>query len=723
MTGIGRRRVSPRRQFGLLLATAVAVMTVSSAGGVGRADESSVADAALLAKPLAAGDVLRVSVPAAEGGKTVIGQLTVARATDVGFVTAYACGEGLPRDDAGRIDKSDLNYDGRVAGAWSNRLIVEADDDGDVCFSTSGEVEMIVDINATTFDTGITSFASRRTDTRTDDTPLAAGDVLKISVPEAVGGRTVIGQVTAARATDVGFVTAYGCADGLPMADDAISRSDLNYDGRVSPVRSNRLIVAADEDGDVCLRAETGVDLVVDVNGVADTGISSFPNERTDTRLGGEPITAGELLRINIPEAEGSLTVVGQLTAAGVTDAGYVTAYACEDGLPVDDAGFVTRSDLNYDPLLATSLSNRLIVEADANGDVCFFTLASVHLVVDVNGVSGAGITSLPNRRTDTRRSTAPGTRDLPVDESGVPQWPPYEVLGPLDGVAALTGLPSNSDVNNRPIIAVKIDNFRLARPHFGIDQADAILEVNVEGVSRFIALFHSQTPSIVGPTRSARTTDLDLLAAMNRPLFAYSGANFGVTQWLRSAERSGVLEDFGAQRNGCFTRVDGRPGPHNLALSPSCVLDSGRDAGPGRPLWAIDASWAPSEEMGASPDTTFEVAMDGVRVGWTWDSTAERYLRSQDGAPHVVTSGTQLSASTVVELAAVHTASTVDARSPHVVTLGSGNARVHRDGLAIAATWTREFPADRFTFRDAATGEPLPLDEGITFLEFVRDR
>lgn len=687
-------------------------------------DASPAGAAAALIAPLNAGDALRVHVAGAVGGKTVIGQLTVARARERGYVTAYGCDHGLPRSADGRVDRSDLNYDGRVSGAWSNRLIVEADDDGDVCFYTLRAVEMIIDVNAVSFDTGITSFDNRRTDTRLDRGPVEAGATLRVNVPEAAGGKTVIGQLTAARTGEQGFVTAYGCADGLPQ-DDAgrITRSDLNYDGRVTTSRSNRLIVAADEDGDVCFYTLRRTHLVIDVNGVADDGITSFDNRRTDTRNDAGPVGAGATLRINVPEAVGAKTVVGQLTAARVTERGYVTAYGCDDGLPLDPAGAVSRSDLNYDPNVSGSRSNRLVVQADADGDVCFHTLRRVDLVVDVNGISDAGITSFPNERTDTRFGTQPGSRGVPIDENGVPVWPPFEPLPALDGVAALTGLPAAPVVTARSIIAVKIDNYRLARPHAGLDAADAVIEVNVEGITRFIALFHSSTPTTIGPVRSARTTDLDLLAAMNRPVFSYSGANPGVTAWIDSAHEAQLLVDRGAPRSDCYGRDPERPGPHNLMTDPRCLRSAAPTAGPARPLWAIDATWTVPAGVESAPDTTFAVALDGVAVEWTWDGTTGTYLRSQDGQPHVTESSARISATTVVELAAVHHPSTVDGRSPHVVTLGTGNARVHRDGRAIPATWTRERPYDPFTFRDATTGAVLPLDQGTTFLEFVRDR
>ena len=50
-------------------------------------------------------------------------------------------------------------------------------------------------------------------------------------------------------------------------------------------------------------------------------------------------------------------------------------------------------------------------------------------------------------------------------------------------------------------MLAVKIDNYGPARPQWGLDQADAVIEVNVEGISRFIALFHTNLPAESGPS------------------------------------------------------------------------------------------------------------------------------------------------------------------------------------------------------------------------------
>ncbi len=674
--------------------------------------------------PLGAGTVVRVPVPEAIGGKTVIGQLAVDLARERGFVTAYGCDHGVPRNPDGKVSRADLNFDGRLSAVWSNRLIVEADDDGDVCLYTSAAVAMIVDVNAVSFDTGVTSFANRRTDTRTG-APVVAAGVLQLSVPEAVGGKTVIGQIAVDHATEPGYVTAYACDRGLPTDPDAaISRADLNYDGRIAEVWSNRLIVQADAGGNICLYTRATVDMVVDINGVADAGVTSFTNRRTDTRRSGTPLPAKGVLRVSVPEAVGGQTVIGQVAVDHAEQAGFVTAYGCDDGLPSAANGTITRADLNYNGSVSPVWSNRLIVQADDDGEICLFTLAPVDMIVDVNGVaSAAAIQSFPNLRTDTRIGTVLTSRDIPIDGRGVPLWPPYTPRPALDGVAALTGEPATAEVARRPILALKIDNYRRARPQFGLDAADAVIELNVEGVTRFLALYQTRLPNPLGPVRSARTADLDLLAAMNRPIFGYSGANPGVTDWVTSAANSGLLVDFTAQRRPCFSREPTRPGPHNLLIEPTCVLATAPNAGAAAPLWAIDASWTVPAGVATSPDATFIVPMDGIAVTWTWHAATASYLRTQDDAPHLAQSGRRISARNVVEISTLHVPSTVDARSPNPVTVGSGDAVVHRDGLAIPATWFRASPYDGFRFFAANTGTEIPLDTGTTYLEVERDR
>ncbi len=306
--------------------------------------------------------------------------------------------------------------------------------------------------------------------------------------------------------------------------------------------------------------------------------------------------------------------------------------------------------------------------------------------------------------------------------DNGVPVWEPYVPFPPLDGVAALTGEPAGADVTSRPIIAAKIDNNPNARPQWGLDEADVIIEENVEGVTRFVALFHTRLPDRVGPVRSARTGDLDILASMNRPILAWSGGNRGVTSWIESAAFSGVLVDFTAQKNPCYERNSSRKAPHNLQLDPTCAIGSAPTAGPARQLWAIDAGWIDRTALGATVTPAFNVSMDGVSVDWAWDEAAGKYFRSQNGRPHLAASGAQIAVDNVVELYVFHAASPVDARSPNPVTVGQGVAVVHRNGVRIPATWARASAYEAFALIDA-NGVAIALDTGTSFIELVRDQ
>lgn len=267
------------------------------------------------------------------------------------------------------------------------------------------------------------------------------------------------------------------------------------------------------------------------------------------------------------------------------------------------------------------------------------------------------------------------------------------------------------------PALAVKVDNHPGARPQWSLSLADVIFEENVESLTRFIAIFHSHLPGVIGPIRSARTSDMNILAAFNRPVLAWSGGNKNVTAVVRSAAQSGILVNVSALALGrCYRRAAGKKAPHNLVVDPSCALAAAPSAGPARAPWSFDDAYLPQGES----DGAFEIRMDGVDVVWVWDSASGRYLRHQDGRPHVAIDGTQISAKNVVILYVAYVPSPADVRSPEAQTLGTGRLVVHRNGVATVGTWSRATATDPFVFTDAA-GAPIPLAGGTTFVELVR--
>jgi hypothetical protein len=295
------------------------------------------------------------------------------------------------------------------------------------------------------------------------------------------------------------------------------------------------------------------------------------------------------------------------------------------------------------------------------------------------------------------------------------PLFPPYDALPGVSGVSALTNLAVDDAVAASPVLAVKIDNTVRARPQFRIEQADVLFEENVEGITRFVAMFHSRAPDLIGPVRSARTSDLPILFGANRPILAWSGGNNYVTKAVANAGKAGLLVDGGSgTQAACYKRVKGRSAPHNLVVDVNCVRSRAKNAGAARPLWTFSEAVPPGE-----PSSTFTVSMTGVKVGWTLDANG-RYLRTQNGSPHKAATGEQLAFTNVVVMSVGYVPSPADKRSPEAQTVGSGPVVIHRNGVAVKGTWSRAASTDGFSFTDSIGG-PIPLAPGSTVVELTK--
>ena len=106
-----------------------------------------------------------------------------------------------------------------------------------------------------------------------------------------------------------------------------------------------------------------------------------------------------------------------------------------------------------------------------------------------------------------------------------------------------LNGLPGV----NEQILVVKIDDTRAAHPQIGLEYADVVYVEQVEGgLTRLAAVYSSQLPPLIGPVRSARISDIELLAQYGRVGFAYSGAQ----KKMRPVIAAANLENLSAERN-----------------------------------------------------------------------------------------------------------------------------------------------------------------------------
>jgi hypothetical protein len=267
-----------------------------------------------------------------------------------------------------------------------------------------------------------------------------------------------------------------------------------------------------------------------------------------------------------------------------------------------------------------------------------------------------------------------------------------------------------------RPALAVKIDNHPKARPQWGLNQADVVYEENVEMLTRFAAVFHTNDSDPVGPIRSGRKQDIDLLEPLNSPLFAWSGGNAEVTKLIRASNLVDLSYSV-ATDSGGYRRESSRSAPHNLIADTSKLWTL---APPGALPPPAQFVYRAADE--AIPATALEtggvkISMDGVRVMWEWSSEFARFLRSQDDKAHVDIEDVRVNAANVVVLYVQYGKS---GYSPVAKTKGSGEAWVLTAGKLFQGTWARDDAAQPFTLKDTA-GNIIKLTPGNTWVELPR--
>ncbi|MFE0675764.1 DUF3048 domain-containing protein [Streptomyces sp. NPDC058867] len=267
------------------------------------------------------------------------------------------------------------------------------------------------------------------------------------------------------------------------------------------------------------------------------------------------------------------------------------------------------------------------------------------------------------------------------------------------------------------PVLAVKIDNVRQARPQTGIDAADIVYVEPVEGgLSRLMAVFATELPEAVGPVRSARESDLELLRQFEEPKLAFSGAQ---RKLLPLIDRAPVDAQPPGETSGAYYRGDGRPAPHNLYLRPDRLLPSA----PGADALTTGFRYG-AAPAGGTADTSETVRYPAARFTFTWSGSRERWLVSQDGTPTVTTDGERLAPATVVvQYVNIRTSEFHDSlgnHTPYTETVGTGKAKVLRDGRAWEADWKRAEAGDGTEFT-APDGSPLNFAEGQVWVVLVK--
>jgi hypothetical protein len=282
-----------------------------------------------------------------------------------------------------------------------------------------------------------------------------------------------------------------------------------------------------------------------------------------------------------------------------------------------------------------------------------------------------------------------------------------------------LTGLPiEDPALAARSALVVKIDNHPDARPQSGLNQADIVFEENVEHLTRFAAVFQSTAPDPVGPIRSGRTQDVELLGSLNKPIFAWSGGNPGVTKAINGSDFIVANVQTNARAASKSFRSRDNAAPHNLYAQGSGLFTLSPEVpSPPPQQFVYRKADAPAEGVASGG---VELKMDGVNVSWKFDAKSGQYLRFQGGKAHNDAALGQVKSDNVVVLVVDYQASSVDAKSPEAQTTGTGEVFVFTGDKVLHGVWSRPDRLQPYVLT-ADSGKPIELTPGRTWVELAR--
>ena len=283
-----------------------------------------------------------------------------------------------------------------------------------------------------------------------------------------------------------------------------------------------------------------------------------------------------------------------------------------------------------------------------------------------------------------------------------------------VDKMSPFTGLELPAETwlkRPRRAIAFKIDNNINARPQSGLQEADAVHEILVEGgMTRFLAFFLDNTSKYLGPVRSARPTDPTMVRPYGGTLVV-SGATDGLIPSIRELGVP-VLEE---QSSPTMFRISSRKAPHNLYADTELVREKINDKGyyflqPGpEPLYAFgldQSNWLPGADKVTVKYSDFTTVIWKRDCGSYSRFIIDNYSDNKEAVAHnfISQDGNYtdiIKSETVVVLqgALYKDAATT---LPSVLTVGVGKAYVFNNGNYIEGTWRRGDIADSFVLTDA---------------------
>jgi hypothetical protein len=326
----------------------------------------------------------------------------------------------------------------------------------------------------------------------------------------------------------------------------------------------------------------------------------------------------------------------------------------------------------------------------------------------------------------------------LPSATPAATATPVMQDYGPKDfppNIDPLTGLPaSNSALLNKRPLSVKIQIFpRGQRPPWGISLADLVYDYyQNNGMTRLHAVFYGNSADQVGPIRSGRLFDMNVVR-MYKTIFAFGGADQRILTRFVNSEFADRLVMEGSHNCPPMCRID--PNSYNYLVTNTTELSKYAEAqGVKDDRQDLNGmTFSPTIPTGGTPGSQiFSRVSISAYTRWDYDPATGRYLRFQDnqedsgqGEAYVPMvdrlNNQQASAANVVVLFTPHQF-VVKSAATEIVDIplsGSGDAVAFRDGNAYKVKWNRPTP-DSVLYLTFPDGSNYPFKPGNTWFEVI---
>lgn len=335
--------------------------------------------------------------------------------------------------------------------------------------------------------------------------------------------------------------------------------------------------------------------------------------------------------------------------------------------------------------------------------------------------------TPVPTRTPRPTRTAAPTDTPQPTATPRTASAVPSPTPDPTADLCPLTGVKDAAKpwLNRRPL-AIKIDNSPRARPQSGLTGADIIFEHLAEGgVTRFDAVFWCGDADPIGPIRSARIIDLDLVQ-MLQAILVHVGASDENLLALRQAFGNRLMDE--GEFKAPFHRTTDRQAPYNTYTSSQGVWAVAPERGISQTGIQLQGLvFRDPAPDGGKPAGSIVLPYDKRFSDSIWDYVPERkqYKKFLLGEPLMDANvNQQVHDANVVVLFAPHTVTdiiedAVGSRSIRIELKGRGRAVVFRDGQAYEGQWVRDDPNAMIRLVDSSN-KAIALKPGHSWFEIA---